>query len=219
MLSLASLQIGLPRSIGMEDTSDRSWTTGFFKEPVNKPVWLGQTNLVGDGQADLKNHGGTEKAVLAYATEHYLFWCQVLNRSEFPYGAFGENFTVEGQTEASVCIGDVYQIGEALIQVSQPRKPCWKISQRWQIPDLALQVQKTGKTGWYFRVLQEGFVEPNQFFILRDRSFEQWTIARANEIIHHQIDNTEAAMELGACPLLAPKLQEMLLNRALKSVK
>jgi len=94
-----------------------------------------------------------------YAAEHYLSWQARLNLPNLSHGAFGENFTVADQTEASVCIGDIYDIGEAQVQISQPRQPCWKLSRRWRIRDLALQVQRTGQTGWYFRVLKEGVVE------------------------------------------------------------
>jgi MOSC domain-containing protein YiiM len=221
MSQLLSIQVGLPKQLGVEGASnpmDRPWCTGFFKAPVLEPIWLGKTNLVGDGQADLKHHGGPEKAVLAYAAQHYPFWREQLNLPNLEYGAFGENFTVAEQTEASVCIGDIYEVGEACLQVSQPRQPCWKLSRRWRMKELALQVQKTGKTGWYFRVLKEGYVQPNSSLVLRDRAFPQWSIARANEIMHHQRNNREAAAELAACPLLAPNWRETLSKRAAKGI-
>ena len=221
MSQILSIQVGFPKQLGVEgapNPMDRPWCTGFFKEPVVEPIWLGKTNLAGDGQADLKHHGGPEKAVLAYAAQHYPFWREELNLPNLNYGAFGENFTVAEQTEASVCIGDIYEIGEACLQVSQPRQPCWKLSRRWRIKNLALQVQKTGKTGWYFRVLKEGYVQPDSLLVLRDRAFPQWTIARANEIMHHQRNDREAAAELAACPLLAPNWQETLSKRATKGI-
>jgi MOSC domain-containing protein YiiM len=113
--------------------------------------------------------GGVEKAVLAYAAEHYPSWRSPLNLPDLSYGAFGENFTVANQTEPSICIGDIYDIGEAQVQASQPRQPCWKLSRRWRIRNLALQVQTTGQTGWYFRVLKEGIVAPGMELVLRDR--------------------------------------------------
>src|SRR5262245_35397589 len=96
---LVSIQVGLPKSYGRaaaEDPMDRPWQTGFFKQPVDGPSWLGRTNLVGDGQADLVNHGGEDKAVLCYAASHYPEWRDELARPDLPYGAFGENFTIEG---------------------------------------------------------------------------------------------------------------------------
>lgn len=218
---IATIQVGLPRSLGVAgapDPMDRPWSTGFFKEPIQGTLWLGQTNLKGDGQADLKNHGGPEKAVLAYAAEHYAYWRDHLALPDLPYGAFGENFTVVGQSEASVCIGDIYGIGEAQVQVSQPRQPCWKLSRRWRIRDLALQVQTTGRTGWYFRVLQEGLIEPGVELILQDRPFPEWTVARANQIMHHELNNRSAAAELAKCPFLAPNWQQTLGKRATKGI-
>lgn len=214
---LVSIQVGLPQDLGIEgapDPMDRPWSTGFFKQPINQPVWLGKTNLNGDGQADLLHHGGSEKAVLAYAAKHYDEWQQQLMCPDLACGAFGENFTIAEQTESSVCIGDTYEIGDALVQVSQPRQPCWKLSRRWRIKDLALQVQQTGRTGWYFRVLREGYVAPKQLFTLVDRPYPQWTIARANEIMHQHLNERELAAQLAACPLLAPNWQRTLMNRA-----
>ena len=216
---VATIQVGLPRSLGVKgapDPMDRPWSTGFFKEPIQGKIWLSQTNLTGDGQADLKNHGGLEKAVLAYAAEHYVYWREKLDLPDLPYGAFGENFTVVGQSEASVCIGDVYHIGDAQVQVSQPRQPCWKLSRRWRIRDLALQVRTVGRTGWYFRVLQAGTVEPGMELLLCDRPLPNWTVARANQIMHHELNNREAAAELASCPLLSASWRQTLLKRSTK---
>lgn len=167
---LASIQVSLPRSFGQEgaaDPMDRPWTTGFFKEPVSSAVRLGLINLEGDGQADLVHHGGTDKAVLAYSAEHYPGWRQSMNNPSLPFGAFGENFTITGLTEADVCIGDIWQVGdEAVLEVSQPRQPCWKLARRWRIKSLALDVQQTGRTGWYFRVLTEGIVAAGMRLVL-----------------------------------------------------
>lgn len=218
---LASIQVGLPRNLGVEgasDPMDRPWSTGFFKESIDCVIWVGETNLDGDGQADLRHHGGPEKAVLAYAAEHYCEWQQYLMYSEFGYGAFGENFTITGQTELSVCIGDTYKVGDVLVQVSQPRQPCWKLSRRWRMKNLALQVQQTGRTGWYFRVLREGYVAPKQLVTLVERPYPQWTIARVNDIMHQHLNDRELAAELAACPLLAANWQRTLANRASRGI-
>lgn len=201
-----SVQVGLPQSLGTTDDinpMNREWTTGFFKMPVEKFIWLGVNNLVGDGQADLKHHGGVEKALLAYAAMHYSTWQEILQLPMMPYGAFGENITVQNQSESTVCIGDTYQLGDSYIQVSQPRQPCWKISRRWQIRDLALQVQKSGKTGWYFRVVKEGYIKTNLPLVLCDRPFPKWTIAKANQVMHREHNDQNLMAELANCPLLA----------------
>jgi MOSC domain-containing protein YiiM len=125
---LRSIQVSLPRSFGAEgatDPLDRPWVSGFDKQPVAGPVRLGATNLDGDGQADLVYHGGPDKAVLAYSADHYDDWRRELAMPALRFGAFGENFTIAGQSEAEVCVGDVWQVGAVTLQVSQPRQPCW----------------------------------------------------------------------------------------------
>ena len=122
------------------------------------------TGIEGDGQADLVNHGGVDKAICVYPLAHYPHWQEMIGRELSP-AAFGENFTVDGLTEADVCIGDTWRVGEdVLVQVSQPRQPCWKLARRWQRKTLALEVQESGKTGWYFRVLEEGTVQAGMPF-------------------------------------------------------
>ncbi len=215
---LASIQVSLPRSFGQEgaaDPMDRPWTTGFFKEAVVGPVQLRLTNLDGDGQADRVHHGGRDKAVLAYSAEHYPIWRQLMNQPSLPFGAFGENFTVTGLTEADVCIGDTWRVGdEVVVQVSQPRQPCWKLARRWRIKTLAFEVQQTGRTGWYFRVLTEGTVAAGMRLTLADRPYPDWTVDRANRLMHLDKKNTSAALELAAIPLLSENWQATLARRA-----
>ena len=115
---LLSIHVGRPAEQGTEraaDPLDRPWTSGFFKTPVAGPVFLGTTNLDGDGQADLVNHGGPDKAVCAYSADHYDAWRRELGLTEMPFGAYGENFTIGGLDEAGVCIGDVWRVGEATV--------------------------------------------------------------------------------------------------------
>jgi MOSC domain-containing protein YiiM len=214
--TVISIQVGLPQTFGSEGATDqmhRTWFTGFFKKPIEGDIWLSTTNLAGDGQADRKNHGGLDKAVLAYSADHYDYWRSHLNYPDLPYGAFGENFTVQGQTEAEVCIGDIYAIGDVRVQVSQPRQPCWKLSRRWQIEDLALQVKANGRSGWYCRVLQEGILWSGLVMTLRDRPYPQWTVSRANQIMHYDHHDQEAALELAQCPLLSQNWRHKLLMR------
>lgn len=206
---LLSVQVGQPKTIAAE----KEWTTGIWKSPVGQPVWLGATNLQGDGQADLVNHGGTHKAVCVYSAVHYPAWLQTLPLAEMPWGSFGENFTVDLLTETDVCIGDVWSVGDAVVQVSQPRQPCWKLARRWGIKDLALQVQQTGWTGWYFRVLGEGLVGPGDRLRLVDRVAAEWTVAAANRVMHHDKHDLDAAARLAAVPTLSPSWQATLNKR------
>src|SRR5277367_3306676 len=159
---LHSVQIGTPRRYGSEDAAaahDKPWATGFFKNQVDGPVFVSTTNLAGDGQADLKNHGGIDKAVLAYSANHYPKWRDELRMPDMPCGAFGENLTIAGFNEESVCIGDIVRIGGVTFEVSQPRQPCWKLARRWRMHELVGFVVRNGRTGWYLRVLEEGWIE------------------------------------------------------------
>lgn len=210
---LVSVHVGLPRELGAEGAPhpmDRPWSTGIFKTPVGGPVWLGRTNLAGDGQADLEHHGGPDKAVCVYPARHYPYWRLDLGIPDLPYAAFGENFTVSFLAEPDVCIGDIYQVGTTRVQVSQPRQPCWKLARRWRVADLAARVQETGYTGWYFRVREEGWVEAGQPLALLERPHPEWTIARANEVMHQARHDRENARRLAACPALSASWRETL---------
>jgi MOSC domain-containing protein YiiM len=216
VLRLLSIQVSLPREIDpavAPDPGGKAWTTGFFKEPVEGPVWLRHTNLVGDGQGDRKNHGGRDKAVLCYAASHYPLWRAELPAPDLPHGAFAENFTIGGLDEDRVCIGDTYAIGGARVQVSQPRQPCWKIAARWRRPDLTALVERSGRTGWYLRVLEEGYVEADQPVELLARPFPEWTVARATAVMRDRADRAGAAA-LAACPLVSAAWRSTLSERA-----
>ncbi|MDQ0214441.1 MOSC domain-containing protein YiiM [Oikeobacillus pervagus] len=216
---LEKVFVGKPKTVGKKEAKepmDREWTSGIFKEPVQGPIWVGKTNVAGDGQADLKHHGGPEKAVFAYPTSHYIYWQKELGSVGMMAGGMGENFSMGNITEEMISIGDTFQIGEAIVQVSQPRQPCWKPARRFKIKNLALLLQNTGRTGWYFRVLKEGFVEEGQKFILLDRPFAEWTVAKCNEIMHVDKRNLEKAQELANIDLLAINWRTTLRNRVEK---
>ncbi|TWU22031.1 6-N-hydroxylaminopurine resistance protein [Novipirellula galeiformis] len=213
--NLLSINVGLPRTLG----DAKPWTSGFLKESVTEPLWLGTTNLEGDGQADRVHHGGPHKAVCVYAAAHYPEWRRTLQKPDLIWGDFGENFTVENLIETEVCIGDTWNVGSATVQVSQPRQPCWKLARRWQIKDLALQVQQSGRTGWYFRVLVEGLVQRAMPLTLVERSHPEWTIAEANRIMHHDKHDRDAAARLAALPTLSPSWKTTLTNRVEKHVE
>jgi MOSC domain-containing protein YiiM len=192
-----SIQVGMPTihgQPGAHDPLDEPWRTGFYKRPVSGPVRLGRTNLVGDGQANLRVHGGPDKAVLAYAASHYPIWRAELDMPDLPYGGFGENFTVTFLDETNVCLGDVYAIAEAQVEVSQPRRPCMNITRRWKRPGLTQRVEATGRHGWYMRVLTEGEVVAGEPIVLLERPFPDWTVARASRaMLDRSTDRVEAA--------------------------
>ncbi|MFL6560022.1 MAG: MOSC domain-containing protein, partial [Bacillus sp. (in: firmicutes)] len=193
---------------------EREWTSAIFKEPVQGPIWVEKTGLTGDGQWDTEHHGGPEKAVFAYPFENYLYWQKELELSEITSGGMGENFVMEQLTEEMISIGDTFQIGDAVVQVSQPRQPCWKPARRYKVKTLALLLQNTGRTGWYFRVLKEGFVEKGQAFTLVERPCPQWTIQKCNHVIHAKQQNFEEVHQLSQCELLAPGMRDTLAKRA-----
>lgn len=214
-----SLQVG--RALHIESQSsgewwDKPWDTGFYKQPQAGPCWLGYEGFRTDEQADRRFHGGPEKAVCVYPAEHYPYWREALEFHELPHGAFGENLTLEGLTEREACIGDRYSLGEAIVQVSQPRQPCWKLARRWQVKNLPLLVENTGFTGYYFRVLHHGHVRPGDVLELIERPFPEWTIARCNDVMHHGIGGHEAARALAECPLLSSSWKDGLWLRAEK---
>ncbi|WP_044282700.1 MOSC domain-containing protein [Myxococcus stipitatus] len=211
---ILSLHIGQPRELGTPGAAnplERPWTSGIFKEPVQGPVWLSRTGLAGDGQADLRVHGGPEKAVFAYASVHHAFWREQLGRADLGPGAFGENWVLSGGAEDSVCIGDVLKVGRAHVQVSQPRQPCWKPARRWGSKELSLLIQQTGRTGWYYRVLEEGEVQAGDVLELVERPCPRFTIAFANQAMHGH--RPEDAAALAECLLLTPRWRESLQRR------
>jgi len=204
---ILSIQVGMPARRGRSDAADsmeREWYSGFIKEPVAGSVRLGLLNLEGDGQADREHHGGEDKAVLAYPASHYSRWERELDLPRMPFGGFGENFTVEGLEEDNVYIGDTFSVGDALVQVSQPRQPCWKISRRWKISDLTVRVLNTGRTGWYFRVLREGKIQVGQPLRLVERPFPEWTVTRAMRVMVERKRRLREAAELAECTALSP---------------
>ncbi|MCU6709168.1 MOSC domain-containing protein [Paenibacillus sp. J5C_2022] len=189
---IRSLNVGKPAALSFRG---KEVMTGIVKQSVQDRVYLSQLNFEGDGQANLKHHGGVDKAVCVYAHEHYPYWERELNRA-LSMGAFGENLTTEGLLEDDVCIGDVFQLGEAKVQISQPRQPCFKLSVKYGLPELPLQVQNTGYTGYYFRVLQEGHVGSGDMLTLVQRDTAELTVAYANEIMHHDKSNAEGMRKL-----------------------
>lgn len=182
--------------------SGREVRTAFRKASVEGPVGVGATNIDGDEQADLVNHGGPDKAVLACSADHGDAWRELDPMLAAP-GAFGENLHVSGITELDVCIGDRWRIGTVELQVSQPRRPCWKVEDRWGRSGLVELMEQTGRTGWYFRVLRPGTLSAGATWHLLDRPNPQCTVATANEVVHHCRDDRDAAAALGALPELS----------------
>lgn len=154
--------------------------SGIAKTPVTQALALSAEGLEGDQHGDRRVHGGPEKAVHHYPNEHYAAWAAELG--DLPVlaapGGVGENISTSGLTEEQVAVGDIFRLGTALVQVSQGRQPCWKLSRRFGVSDMARRVQDSGRTGWYYRVLQPGRVVPDDRIELIDRPAPNWTLRR-----------------------------------------
>lgn len=214
---LESVQVGTPHHYGNDvDPAEggRSWETSFFRTPSPERRWLSFSHLEGNAQADTKNHGKPDQAVLLYAASHYPEWQRELGRPEMGPGGFAENFTLAGMSEATACIGDTYRIGDAQIQVTGPRYPCIKIARRWGIPTLTRLVAETGRTGWYCRVLREGWIEPGMPILLVERPYPTCTVALVNDFGHFRNRDVKAARALASCPLLPEWWRRLVVLRA-----
>jgi MOSC domain-containing protein YiiM len=213
-LRVIGLQVGKPRTVGSSGAAeafDREWTTGFYKMPCEGRREVSELGIEEDGQADLVNHGGVDKAVCVYPTEHYEGWSSSLGL-ELSLGAFGENLSVEGMVEQDVRIGAVFACGDLLLEVSQPRQPCWKLARRWRVKDLAAQVERTGRTGWYFRVLKPGALGPGDV-LTQIFAGSAWSVAEANRVMHQEKEDWRLAAELAQCPQLSLSWQTTLKRR------
>ncbi|HDR8464133.1 TPA: MOSC domain-containing protein, partial [Bacillus cereus] len=189
---LLSLNIGLPKEVTY---GGKVIHTGINKKQVKEPVYLSFVKFNGDGQADLVHHGGVDKAVCVYTGDHYPYWEKELNQ-DFVYGAFGENITVSSMREEDVCIGDTFELGQAIVQVTQPRQPCFKLAKKYNIPKLPLYFQETGYTGFYFRVLKEGWVSSVDTLKKLQSDPKGVSVAFANRIMHKEKQNIEGVKRI-----------------------
>src|SRR5277367_2891172 len=181
MARLLSVNVGLPRDIVWKE---RTVHTGVWKNPVTGRCRVGHLNLEGDGQGDLAGHGGEHRAVFVYQIESYRYWQEQLKRSDFIFGQFGENFTIEGLADDAVCIGDRFQIGSALFEVTQPRVTCYRVGIRMNEPRMAALLTSSGRPGFYFRVLQEGEVGAGDEIVKVREAKERMTVAEINGLLY-----------------------------------
>jgi MOSC domain-containing protein YiiM len=194
-----SLNIGLPKK---ENFHGKDFMTGMCKKPVAGLLLLSKLGFEGDGVGDLNHHGGSDKAICVYSLDHYAYWKSVLG-IEMPVAAFGENLSVEGLREGDVCIGDVYRIGTAVVQVSQPRQPCGTLAARYGRNDFVKLVAVSGRTGFYFKVLTEGQVRAGETLVRMERDVRGVTVAFANNIFHHDRTNRNGIEKVLAVPALS----------------
>jgi len=198
MAQLLSVNVGLPRNI---EWKGRTVHTGIWKDPVPGRCRVGRLNLEGDGQGDLAGHGGEQRAVFVYQIESYHHWQEQLRRTDFVHGQFGENFTIEGLPDDAVCIGDRYQIGSALFEVTQPRVTCYRVGIRMNEPRMPALLTSSGRTGFYFRVLQEGEVGVGDEIRKVGQADVRMTVAEINALLYspdHSHDRLERALRIEA---------------------
>lgn len=185
-MKLISVNVGLPRAVVWKG---KTVTTGIFKEPIVGRVMLHTLNLDGDRQADLTVHGGADKAVYGYPSEHYPYWCTELPGMQLPWGMFGENFTTEGLTEEDLNIGDQFRVGAAIVIVTQPRMPCYKLGIKFGRDDIIKRFLTSQRTGFYFAVLHEGDVGAGDHFERARRDPNGVTVADITRLYVSKGDN------------------------------
>ncbi|MCD9020950.1 MOSC domain-containing protein [Cohnella silvisoli] len=189
--------------------------SGIGKSTVHRSVHVSVLGVEGDEQADLVNHGGPDKAICLYSLDHYPHWEEVLRRS-LEFGSFGENFTVRNMNESDVRIGDIFHVGSAVVQVSQPRQPCWKLAMKWGLDELPLLITESGATGFYFRVLEAGEVKAGDELLLKVTHPARITVAEANRVMHKDKGDLEGIRRLLAVDALSASWVNTLTNRLLR---
>src|SRR5207248_10263845 len=198
MARLLSVNVGLPRDIAWKG---RTVHTGIWNDPVPGRCRVGRLNLDGDAQGDLAGHGGEQRAVFVYQIESYRYWQEQLKRTDFVHGQFGQNFTIEGLPDDAGCLGDRYQIGGALFEVTQPRVTCYRVGIRMNEPQMPALLTSSGRPGFYFRVLQEGEVGAGDEIVKTAAANERMTVAEINALLYspnHAPDRLERALALEA---------------------
>jgi ferredoxin-NADP reductase/MOSC domain-containing protein YiiM len=198
MARLLSVNVGLPRDIAWKG---RTVHTGIWKDPVHGRCRVGRLNLDGDGQGDLAGHGGEQRAAFVYQVESYRYWQERLKRTDFVHGQFGENFTIEGLPDDAVCVGDRFEIGSAVFEVTQPRVTCYLVGIRMNEPRMPALLTSSGRPGFYFRVLREGEVGAGDEIVKVGEANERMTVAEINALLYspeHARDRLERALRIEA---------------------
>ncbi len=215
--SVVSVRAGRARVHARPDWDQvrtHEWNTAYWKDEVPGPVRIGTLGLEGDEQADKRHHGGPHMAVLMYAEAHYEHWRTLDGLATMGPGGFGENLTLRGTDERTVCVGDVLEVGGAQLQISSPRGPCVDISRRWNTEWLLKRVLELRRTGWYLRVLREGIVTRGDEVRLLSRPHPGWTIDRLTETRSQQPPPKSELAQAATLAALAPDWCEMFAARA-----
>lgn len=199
------------RTGSLQALDDAGTLTGIFKHPV-ETAFVSESGLEHDEHGDQRHHGGPEKALHHFAADHYARLRDLLPEpaaSRCQPGAFGENLVTEGLTEADICVGDIFRLGEAIIQVSQPRQPCWRLNVRFGIADMAVRIQNTLRIGWYYRVLQPGTIQRGDALSLEQRPHPDWPLSRVLSILYETPLDRRALAGMATLGPLSPSLRQL----------
>lgn len=207
-MKIETLSIGLPKK---EILNGKEIVTGICKSPVSGPLHLGRLGFDGDGVGDLRYHGGPNKAVCVYSYDHYPYWENLLG-TKLTIPAFGENLTVSSLNEDDICIGDIFHLGTAVVQVSQPRQPCNTLASLRGRNDMPQHLTSSGYTGFYLRVLKEGIVAKGDSLILKEGSPAQVSVSFANQIRYHDNKNCAAIDKVLSATALSESWQQSFLK-------
>ncbi|MCC6699550.1 MAG: MOSC domain-containing protein [Candidatus Hydrogenedentes bacterium] len=204
-MRVVSLNVGMPKEV---PGPNGPVLTGIYKSPVAGRIPLRRHQLEGDGQADLRYHGGEHKAVYAYPYEHYAYWRERLGRTDFVFGQFGENLTVEGMLESEICIGDVFAIGTARVEVTQPRQPCFKLGIRMDMPEIVKMLLESERCGFYLRVVEEGDIAAGDPAMRIKQDPERVTVQAVNHVRFFDKTNREVIEKALRVEALSPSWRE-----------
>jgi MOSC domain-containing protein YiiM len=210
MFSIISINIGTPRTVTY--AKDRKLKTSMMRSPVKEKVFLDLMGFEGDQIADPINHGGRDKAVCGYPANHYESWKEELSR-DMPFPSFGENLTIERLTEEKIHIGDIFKIGEAEVQCTQPRQPCHKLTKIFEFPKLASRMQTLGYCGYYFRVLKQGWLQSGMAMERIHSDKEKISVLDAHYLMYRDKTKYEAIEKLIAHPAVSESWKHSLGKR------
>jgi MOSC domain-containing protein YiiM len=210
MAKILSVNIGLPAQVVLSGKSKTR--TAIHKKPVQGKIFLDSDGLAGDGVADAVRHGGWDQAICAYSSDHFSFWSKEIP-IEFLPGSFGENFTLAGLTEKDISIGDIIRVGDAELQCSQPRQPCYKLIKVMNYPAMSKRIHDTGFSGFYLRVIKEGYVEKgaDAEFVHKDPA--GFTVDMVNSLMYRDKNNFEKICELIQIDSLSSGWRDLFLKR------
>jgi MOSC domain-containing protein YiiM len=213
-MKLLSVNVSPPKDVMHGDETVK---TGIFKEPISGRVMLGTLNLDGDGQADLVGHGGIYKAAYAYPVENYEYWKREIGRTDLAFGQFGENFTVEGMTEDDVHVGDVFRVGGAVVEVTQPRVPCYKLGLKMGVRGFEKTFLASCRVGFYLRVLEEGEVGAGDALGRVGTDPERMTVREMCRLLYFDPENLQGARKALRVRALSPGWRQSFEERLAKT--